>query len=155
MKKRGFLTLIFSFALSYLTAFIGSMITIKNVNNEWYDSIKPGLSPPNYVFSIVWTILFTLIALSLFFSLIKSKKNQKNKIVFLFILNLFLNFLWSYLFFGIQRPDIAFIEIFVLWLSIIVLAYKTYKIYKPASYMLIPYLLWVSFAIILNYQVAF
>ena len=147
--------LIISLILVFLTAFIGSFFTSGNTNSDWYQQIKPSITPPNYVFPIVWNILFFLIALSLYFSWIKAKNKNKKKIAIVFSINLILNILWSFLFFGLRNPLLGFIELIILWISIIVMIKTTYKIDKKSSYLLIPYLLWVSFAGILNYLIAF
>jgi translocator protein len=152
MKKRvDYKVLILSFAIVFSIAFIGSIFTSGNTDSEWFNSIKPSITPPNYVFPIVWNIIFALIALSLYFAWTNSSKKQKKKIALVFGINLILNALWSFLYFGIQNPGFALIEIFFLWLSIILMLILTFKIKKLSFYFLIPYLLWVSFAIFLNF----
>jgi len=147
--------LISSLVIVYLVAFIGSLFTSGNTNSGWYQQIKPSITPPNYIFPIVWNILFFLIALSLYFAWINSKGNLKKKIFIVFAISLILNILWSVLFFSLKQPAIAFIELLILWLSIIAMISVSYKADKKAAYLLIPYLLWVSFAGVLNYLVAF
>lgn len=157
MKKRGinWKVLITSLIIVFLVAFLGSLFTSQNTNSEWYQEIKPSITPPNWVFPVVWNILFFLIALSLYFSWINSNKKQKKKISLVFGINFILNILWSFLYFGLQNPSLAFYEIIILEASIITMIYTTYKINKTSSYFLIPYLLWVSFATVLNYLSAF
>lgn len=155
-KKVNWKVLIASLIIVYGVAFIGSIFTSANVDTQWYQSIKPAITPPNYIFPIVWNILFFLIALSLYFSWINAKnKKLKSKIILVFSVNLFLNILWSVFYFGLRSPIIAFFELIFLWVSIIAMIYVTCKIDKRAAYLLIPYLLWVSFAGILNYLSAF
>jgi translocator protein len=154
MKKReiNWKYLIICLAIVYAVALIGSFFTSSKTNTEWYENIKPSITPPNWVFPIVWNILFFLIALSLYFSWINAKtRDIKKRIVMTFGINFILNIFWSALYFGLQKPFYAFIGIFALWFSIISMIYITYKIDKKSSYLLVPYLLWVSFAIILNY----
>lgn len=155
MKKVNWKILIASFVIVFLVAFIGSLFTSGNTNSSWYDSIKPSITPPNYVFPIVWNILFVLIAFSLYFAWISSKKKDKNKLVLVFGLNFLLNILWSFLFFTLKNPVVAFIDILLLLASIIWMIGFTYKINKKSSWLLVPYLLWVAFATILNYLIAF
>ena len=144
--------LILSLVIVYLVAFIGSIFTTKNVNTEWYESIRASITPPNWVFPIVWNILFFLIALSLYFVWINNQfTNIKTKIIIIYGVNFFLNIFWSFLFFYLKNPKFAFFEIFLLWISILYLIIFTFKINKKASYLLIPYLLWVSFAGVLNW----
>ncbi len=156
MKKRvvgtnKFSVLIICLVLVYSAAAIGGIFTKEAVDSPWYSSVKPDLAPPNYVFPVVWNVLFLLIALSLFFVFTsKNKKGRKTAEIF-FGINLILNVLWSILYFGFRSPISAFVEIIVLWASIVGMIYYSYGVSKKAAYLLIPYLLWVSFAIILNY----
>lgn len=147
--------LIASFAIVALAAAIGSFFTNSSVKSDWYDSIKPGITPPDFVFPIAWTILFILIAFSLYFAWTNAGKNDRKAVAWLFGTNLFLNILWSALFFGMRNPKAALIEIFFLWLSIIAMMTAVWKTDRKASWMLLPYLLWVSFAAILNFIIAF
>ena len=147
--------LISSFAIVILAAAIGSIFTSGSVRSAWYDSIKPSITPPSFIFPIAWTILFILIAFSLYFAWTRAEKNEKKTVASAFGINLFLNMLWSFLFFGMRNPKAAFIELIALWLSIIVMMSASWKIDKKASWLLLPYLLWVSFAAILNFLSAF
>ena len=150
MKKIRWKTLISCLAIVFAIAFAGSLFT---KTGEWYESVKPPIAPPNYVFPIVWNILFFLISLSLYISWTNSDKSQKIKIFFVFGLNLALNLLWSILFFRFQSPFYSFYELILFWLSILLMIYTTYKINKTSSYLLVPYFLWVSFAGILNWLI--
>jgi len=135
---------------------IGSLFTSKNTDTIWYYSIKPDITPPNWVFPVVWNILFILITFSLYFSWIGSKnKNQKRRVGFLFGINFILNVLWSILFFELKLPKIAFFEIVLLWFSILAVILGVNKISKKSSWLLLPYLIWVAFASILNILIAF
>ncbi len=155
-KKVNWKVLIISLVIVYAIAFIGSLFTSSSVNTSWYDSIKPVITPPSFVFPIVWNILFFLIALSLYFAWIKSNKKQKKKIAIVFGINLFFNVLWSVLFFTMRNPLLSFFELlFLLLPSIIAMIFVTWKIKKLSAYLLIPYLIWVSFAGVLNYLMAF
>lgn len=154
-SKTNHKALISSFAIVILAAAIGSFFTSGSVKSTWYDSIKPSITPPSFIFPIAWTILFILITFSLYFAWIKASKNEKKIVASAFGINLFLNILWSFLFFGMRNPKAAFIEIAALWLSIIVMMSVSWKIDRKASWLLLPYLLWVSFAAILNFLMAF
>lgn len=151
IRKINWKYLILSLILVYLVAFIGSIFTSGNTNTEWYNSIRPEITPPNFVFPIVWNILFFLIAISLYLIIVSDKKFLKKKALILFGINFILNILWSALYFGLKNPAIAFIEIIFLELSIIGMIYYSWKIDKKAAMLLIPYLLWVGFASILNW----
>lgn len=149
-KSVNWKVLILSIIIVYGIAFIGSLFTSSNVNSDWYNSTKPAITPPGWVFPIVWNILFFMIALSLYFSWIKAG-NQKKMVAWGFGLNLFLNALWSFLFFKLQSPLFGFIDIIFIIASIISMIILTWKIDKKAAYLLIPYLIWVSFASIINF----
>jgi len=145
----------------YLVAFAGSVFTSRNTNSAWYASIKPSITPPNFVFPVVWNILFLLIGLSLYFAWTaktKSKKQEngsKKVLAIVFGINFLLNILWSFIFFYLKLPVIAFFELIVLWLSILAMVFITSRVRKLSAYLLVPYGLWVAFAGILNFLAAF
>ena len=143
-----------SFAIPLLAAFIGSIFTASTVST-WYTAlIKPGFNPPNWIFGPVWTLLYLLMGFSLF---LVWKKGLKKKYVkeglIIFGIQIFLNVLWSLLFFGLQSPLLAFIEIIFLWAAVLFMIVYFYKVNKTAAYVQIPYILWVSFAALLNLSI--
>lgn len=150
-KKINWKVLIWCFIIVIIVASVGSIFTSKAVKSSWYRLIKPSITPPNYVFPIVWSILFFLIALSLYFSWIYSTKKEKDKIILAYGSNFILNILWSILYFGLKNPLTAFFDLMLLLVSIIAMMMVSYKVNKKAFYLLIPYLLWVGFAGVLNY----
>ncbi|MBU2104639.1 MAG: tryptophan-rich sensory protein [Nanoarchaeota archaeon] len=152
MKRIDWKLLIICLIIVYGIAFAGSLFTN---TGEWYESVKPSITPPGYVFPIVWNILFFLIALSLYFAWTKSKKKDKPKIALVFGINLALNALWSFLFFTLQQPLWAFVDLIALWISIIVMIFTVCNIDKKSGWLLIPYLIWITFAGVLNYLIAF
>ena len=132
---------------------LGSILTIPSINT-WYQALnKPSFSPPNWIFGPVWTTLYFLMGVAIFLILDKKITRAKNNILILFSLLLFLNFLWSNIFFGLHLPLWAFIEIIFLWINILLLVILFWKYSKPASILLVPYLLWVSFASLLNLSI--
>ena len=136
-----------------LTLFIGAISGIATSSgiNNWYVTLnKPVFNPPNYLFGPVWTLLYILMGISLYLILQSKNSIFKKRAIIIFFIQLFLNFCWSFLFFKFQLVGVAFIEIIFIWLSIIVMIIVFYKINKTASFIQIPYLLWVSFASILN-----
>ena len=141
--------LIFSILIVQLAGFIGSLFTTTSQGSWYSEIIKPTFNPPNSVFGPVWTTLYLLIGISLYLILIS--KNSKKTALYLFFTQLILNSLWSILFFGLENPLAAFIEIIVLWVIILLTILYFYKINKNAAYLLIPYILWVTFAAILNF----
>ncbi|MBP1908690.1 tryptophan-rich sensory protein [Methanolobus bombayensis] len=121
----------------------------------WYAYLqKPELVPPNWSFSIVWTILYLLMGFSLYLVWKKGWDVPKVKTaISIFAVQLFFNFLWSFLFFGLQFPELGLAGITVLWLLILVNIVQFYSLSKPAGILLVPYILWVSFAAYLNYAI--
>lgn len=153
MPKKLF-TFIFILILPQLFGIIGAVVTAFSVTT-WYPTlIKSPLNPPGWVFAPVWTILFLFMGIAAYYVWDKGWKNKNVKIALaIFMGQLVLNLLWSILFFGFHRPDLAFIEICVLWLAILATIISFNKISKLAAILLIPYLLWVSFAAYLNFSI--
>jgi translocator protein len=143
--------LFFSIALCQTAGVVGSFFTIPAIPT-WYASLnKPTFSPPNWIFSPVWIILYTLMGISLF--LVWSKKGKKIQVrrgVIIFMIQLVLNALWSILFFGLQSPLAGMIDIILLWGAIGLNVYAFFRLTLWAGWLLIPYWAWVSFAVILN-----
>lgn len=133
---------------------LGSISVIPAITT-WYPHLnKPSFNPPNWIFGPVWTTLYLLIGVVLYLILEKKLKKEKEIILIIFSIQLFLNFLWSIIFFGMHLPLAAFVEIAFLWGSIVWLVINLWRFSKLASLILIPYLCWVSFAAILNLTVA-
>ena len=148
------LKLFFAVLICEGVGILGSIFTISAITT-WYQTLnKPLFSPPNFVFGPVWTILYALMGISIFLVLEKKiKVKERNNLIYLFSLQLLLNFLWSVIFFYFHLPFVAFLEILFLWGSILLLIIKFWRYSKPASVLLIPYLLWVSFASLLNFSI--
>jgi tryptophan-rich sensory protein len=141
---------IIAILIPQLAAGLGSIFTASSVST-WYLTLnKPSFNPPSWVFGPVWTALFILMGISLF--LVWKKKVDKKAMAF-FGVQLGLNVLWSIFFFGLRNPALAFVEIIVLWSAILINIIYFYKISKPAAYLLVPYILWVSFAAVLNFTI--
>ena len=146
--------LVVSFAVPLFAAFLGSVFTASSVSTWFTTLIKPSFNPPNWIFGPVWTILYLLMGFSLFLVWKQGlKKKYVKECLIIFGIQIFLNFLWSLLFFGLQNPLLAFIEIIFLWISILFMIIYFYKVNKTAAYMQIPYILWVSFAAVLNLSI--
>lgn len=141
--------LIFSIALCQATGVLGSLFTVQSIPT-WYATLaKPSFAPPNFIFAPVWLVLYVLMGIS-FYLIIVKKSKQKTKAIQLFLIQLFLNALWSPVFFGLQSPLLGLIVIVALLVLIVVTTKQFYRIDKNAAYLLVPYLLWVSFATALN-----
>jgi tryptophan-rich sensory protein len=150
---KNILKLIASVVLSQAAGVIGSLFTVQNIPT-WYSGLnKPSFNPPNYIFGPVWITLYFIIGIA--FYLVWKKSNTQNiKIpVVLFISQLVLNVLWSILFFGLKNPELGFMEIIILWIFIVLCIIKFYPVSKISSWLMFPYLLWVSFASVLNFKI--
>jgi len=131
---------------------IGSIFTVASIPT-WYAGLtKPSFNPSSWIFGPVWAILYLLMGVALWL-VWKSDSAQKIKAIWLFTAQLTLNALWSIIFFGLRSPFLAFVEIIVLWLAILGTIIVFSKISRLAMFFLLPYILWVSFAVILNYSI--
>ena len=123
-----------------------------NYNYETYaDLIKPTWAPPNYLFGPVWSVLYTIILITFgYVFYLYYKKKIKFNIVLPFILNLIFNFLFTPIQFGLKNNLLASIDVILVWTTLIWSIYKIYKYKKNIAFANIPYLTWVSFAMILQ-----
>lgn len=144
MIKPMYAYLISSVAVIF-TSLCGSYFTSKSVKSDWYDSMRPSITPPAFVFPIVWTILYILIAIA--FGRVISANNWI--CILLFAINLMLNISWCYLYFYKKSPSIALVHIIFILLTILNIMYVAND--KIVVYLMIPYLAWVSFATLLNF----
>jgi tryptophan-rich sensory protein len=148
--------LIISIIVCEIVGASGSIFTFPNIPT-WYSTLtKPFFSPPNWLFGPVWTFLFLLMGISFYLIWVNAEKKlreQKNVSMSLFGVQYFFNVLWSYLFFGLRSPLLGLIGIIILWILIVLTIINFYKISKTSAYLLVPYLLWVSFATILNLSI--
>ena len=147
---KQFLKLSLCILSTLLIGGISGFATASSING-WYVTInKPSFNPPNYLFGPVWTSLYILMGISLYMILQSDSNELRKKAVTIFSIQLFLNFCWSFIFFNFQNLGFAFVEIILMWISILTMIIIFYKINKTAAFLQIPYLLWVSFASILN-----
>ena len=154
MKKSPALQLFFSIMFCQLAGIIGSFFTFSSVKTWFITLNKPFFQPPSWLFSPVWITLYTLMGVALFLIWTKKKQSKKHhEAISIFILQLAINALWSIVFFGWHNLLLSIFVIGFLWALIVILIGRFYKIDKRAAYLLIPYLLWVSFATILNFAV--
>jgi benzodiazapine receptor len=153
-KTRSAVKLVLFIVLCEIAGVIGSLFTTPSIPT-WYAGLrKPDLAPPNWVFAPVWTTLYALMGISLFIVWNKTQSRGFGRVgISTFILQLALNVLWSYLFFGLQSPFLGIIEITILWFAIAATSVLFSKISRTAGLMLLPYLAWVSFAGYLNYMI--
>ena len=169
--------LIISILICEFSGVVGSVFTTSAIKSWYYFLNKPSFSPPDWLFAPVWTFLFLLMGISLYLVWSKdfaanvtandaSKKSwnpisaklwsgnwREENAALIFVFQLVLNILWPVIFFGLKSPGFAFIEILMLWFAILYTIVNFYRISKPAAYLLLPYIAWVSFAAILNFFV--
>ena len=140
--------------LCELAGVIGSIFTISSIPT-WYAVLrKPWFTPPNWLFGPIWLTLYFLMGISLYLVFENERNKAKEKpALWAFGIQLFLNVLWSVLFFGMHYLLYGFIEIVLLWISIAVTIILFFKISKAAAYLLLPYILWVTIAASLSYYV--
>ena len=137
-------------AATLAAGFIGSQFP----PDAWYAALaKPDWNPPNSVFGPVWTTLYVLMGISAWLVWRKRGFDGARTALLLFGVQLLLNALWSWLFFGLHAPGLAFAEMLLLWLVILATLLSFRKISPLAGWLLVPYLLWVSFAAVLNLQI--
>ncbi|MFH7016562.1 TspO/MBR family protein [Flavobacterium sp. FlaQc-47] len=144
--------IIIALVICLMVGYSASTVTRPSVES-WYPTlIKPAFNPPNWIFMPMWTLLYILMAVAagLVWDKIKEQNEEVKKALGFFLIQLTLNAIWSYLFFGLKNPMLALIEIALLWLMIYETYLKFMKINKTAGYLLIPYMAWVAFAAILN-----
>ena len=152
-----YVKIIITVAICLTVGYLSSIVTQSGVKTWFPTIVKPSFNPPSWVFAPVWTLLYILmgIAAGIVWDKIDSNLELVKKGLFFFSIQLAFNALWSHLFFGLNNVLLASIEIVILLLMI----YETYiifkKVDKKASYMLIPYLLWVSFATVLTITIYF
>ncbi len=177
MKIKNFLKLITAIVVCELAGIIGSVFTISAISG-WYATLqKPALNPPSWVFGPVWITLYALVGISLYLvwkndwkvqnHILEGKRKawnylserfwtgswQKENIIAIFSIQILLNILWPFVFFGLKFPGLAFFEILALWFAILYTIINFYRISKVSAYLFLPYILWVSFAIYLNYAI--
>ena len=160
--------LIVSIVVCELAGVVGSLFTSSSVSTWYLEIQKPALNPPSWIFGPVWITLYALMGVAVYLvwsSYAKATDGQAQKRVkialWIFGIQLVLNTLWSILFFGstsltingLNNIGLAFVDIVALWIVILWTIVVFYKIFKPAGYLLIPYILWVSFAMYLNYAI--
>lgn len=137
-------------ALTLLAASLGGGATATSVGTWYQELAKPEWNPPRWLFGPVWTALYLMMAVAAWRVWRHREHPERLRALRWFFAQLALNTLWSFLFFGLRRPDLAFIEILVLWGAIVATGLKFWRIDRPAALLWLPYVLWVSFASVLN-----
>jgi tryptophan-rich sensory protein len=152
MTIGGFVRLVVACGVSLAAGVIGSLAVTGQGFSSWYAAIqKPGFTPPGWVFGPVWTILYLLMGVAAFLVWQRGLGSRPVRTALVwFLVQLALNAAWTPVFFGLHRIGLALLVIVLLWVAIIVTMYYFFRVSRPAGLLLVPYLLWVSFATVLN-----
>jgi tryptophan-rich sensory protein len=150
MTKSQFIKLIVALVLPLSIGAFAGMFTSEAIPG-WYATLnRPSFNPPNWLFGPVWTTLYLLMGISFYMIWKQEKSKERDLALLFFFIQLALNFAWSFIFFYFNKIGFAFAEIVLLWLSIVLMMIRFYKIKPITAYINIPYLLWGSFASMLN-----
>ena len=148
MLKNKFLSLILFLIITYSASFIGGLITI-NLKEPWYSElVKSNYNPPDWIFAPVWTTLYTMMTISIW--IFWHTKNKDMNTIYVYLVHLIFNTTWSVVFFVFHNMVLALIVLIILIALIINIILKFKRVKMLSAYLMIPYLLWCSFALILN-----
>jgi len=132
---------------------LGTIWTTDGVKN-WYPKLeKPSFNPPSWAFGPVWTLLYAMMGASAWLTWRKGGEERTMRALQLFSVQMLLNMLWSFIFFRLRSPRWAFVEIVVLWLAIVMTLVAIWRVSRIAGLLFLPYLLWTSFALLLNARI--
>ncbi len=148
---KRYLKLVFSILASLGAGAVGSIFTIRGLE-PWYEGLtKPWFAPPGEAISVIWITLYILMGISLFIVLTKDLEKRKVRLAIgAFAGQLIVNASWTYLFFGLESLMLGLVGIILLWLAIATTIYLFYRVSRKASYLLIPYIVWVTIAMVVN-----
>ena len=145
--KKSIPTLIAWLLLCYAAASLGALF----MPGDWYAALrKPTWNPPAWIFGPVWTALYTMMAVAAWLVWKRGGFAAQRRPLGLFLVQIALNAFWTPLFFGLHRTGIAFAEIILMWLAIAATIAAFRQVHRPAAWLLVPYLVWVGFAAVLN-----
>jgi tryptophan-rich sensory protein len=148
MIKNKFLTFIYFFFITYSASLIGGLATI-NFKEPWYSQlIKPSFNPPDWIFAPVWTTLYLMMTVAIWF--FWHSKNRNMNTVYIYFIHLIFNTTWSIIFFVFHNIFLALIILIILIVLIIILIVRFKRVNLLSTYLMIPYLLWCCYALILN-----
>ena len=150
MLKNKFLSLILFFVITFSASFIGGLVTI-SFKDPWYSQlVKSNLNPPDWIFAPVWTALYLMMTLAIWF--FWHSKNRNLSTVYLYFIHILFNTTWSIVFFGLHQILLALFVLIGLILMIIILMLRFKRVNIVSYYLMIPYLLWCCFALFLNFN---
>ena len=148
MLKNKFISFILFFIITYSASFVGGLVTI-NFKEPWYSElVRSNFTPPDWVFAPVWTTLYLMMTFAIWF--FWHSKNRDFKTVYIYLIHIFFNTTWSVVFFGFHNISLALINLMILIFLIIILILRFKSVNNVSSYLMIPYLLWTSYALFLN-----
>ena len=150
MLKNKFISFFLFFIITYSASFIGGMATI-SFKEPWYSElIKSNFNPPDWVFAPVWTALYLMMTLAIWFYW--HSKNREMNTVYIYFIHIVFNTTWSLVFFGLHQIFLALMVLMILIILIIILIIKFKRVNYVSSYLMIPYLLWCCYALFLNFN---
>ena len=148
MLKNKFLSLLLFFIITFSASFIGSLVTI-SLKEPWYSQlIKSKFNPPEWIFAPVWTTLYLMMTLAIWF--FWHSKNRDMNTIYIYFIHIIFNTTWSIVFFGLHQILLALIVLVILIILIVVLIIKFKRVNYVSAYLMIPYLLWSCYALFLN-----
>ena len=143
--------LICSVSACLLTGFLGSYATRDSITSWYAELSRPSFTPPDWTFGVVWPILYVMMGISAFLAWnVGIDKREVKVALCVFVLQLILNGLWTPIFFGLHLIGLALVEIIMMWVAILLTIFVFWRVSKSAALLLLPYVLWVSFAVVLN-----
>ena len=157
MKSVSVLKLLLSVGTTFCAASVGSFFTVSDDGSNWYEALKkPFFTPPDWVFGPVWTILYLMMGIAAFLVWQKGVPKSHVRVALVcFMVQLVFNAAWSVIFFGFHSVGLALLEIIFLWLAILATIASFWRVDRVAAGLLLPYIGWVSFAVILNASIYF
>ncbi len=150
MLKNKFLSFVLFFIITFSASFIGGLVTF-TFKEPWYSELtKSNFNPPDWIFAPVWTTLYLMMTLAIWF--FWHSKNREMNTIYIYFIHIVFNTTWSVVFFGFHNIFLALVNLIILILLIVILILRFGRVNKVSSYLMIPYLLWSSFALFLNYS---
>ena len=150
MLKNKLLSFVLFFIITFSASFIGGLVTF-TFKEPWYSELtKSNFNPPDWIFAPVWTTLYLMMTLAIWF--FWHSKNREMNTIYIYFIHIVFNTTWSVVFFGFHNIFLALVNLIILILLIVILILRFGRVNKVSSYLMIPYLLWSSFALFLNYS---
>ena len=150
MLKNKFLSFVLFFIITFSASFIGGLVTF-TFKEPWYSELtKSKFNPPDWIFAPVWTTLYLMMTLAIWF--FWHSKNREMNTIYIYFIHIVFNTTWSVVFFGFHNIFLALVNLIILIFLIVILILRFRRVNKVSSYLMIPYLLWSSFALFLNYS---